>query len=190
MAIVQETRLAFSLSRMYKLMQDDSHVFGIISACRSGYDKDDPINNDRVNSEQTKKLAKDIKVLNRGYVLVNGWYVETNKEEKEVEVIEGFFIVSGISLEDLVKLGKRYSQESVLFKDSDGVRYVDPIGGQVLDKFKTDLSTSRKAVKKYFTQFKNKGNRKFIFIEDMRANSHARAVMGRLNEFVRLDLNS
>lgn len=168
--------LAFKLSRIYKYLEDPDIEFCLISACR-----DSEMFSPQENEEKTKKLASVLLSKGYGYVPVKGGYVEEREDGSKVTVEETSFLVRRITKQEALDLCKKFEQQTILWKDKDGCRYLDANGKQYGKTFKS-ISQEKEAVKEYFTKIK-RGNRKFAFIAEKQENSMCRAYMGKLNEY-------
>ncbi len=105
-----------SLSRVWQHINNDKS-FGVISAFRE-------TNDDATNKNLHKSLIDDVKSLNLGYIQQKSGYTYSSSDgDGRVEEISLF--IPNISLEDIIKLGKKYNQESILFKDATQFVLVD-----------------------------------------------------------------
>lgn len=97
-----------SKSRIYSQLSDESDTkLAIISACRP-------------DSDRTTELRSDVLDLGCGYVnVVARWINEEGEPEDESSLI-----VYNISLDDAIKLGTKYEQHSIIYKDEDGLRLI------------------------------------------------------------------
>ena len=110
-----------SLSRLYKKYKDfDS---GTISASRS-------YNTNEENKQLTLQLKTDLIKLGYSVTAINGVYIENYGKPNAVEVKEKSFIVfdqynEGKLKDDLIKLGKKYEQDSITYSSvKDGEYYL------------------------------------------------------------------
>ena len=110
-----------SLSRLWKKYHEfDS---GTISACRGNLTKDE-------NKQRTMQLKTDLIKLDYSVTAVNGVYIENYGKDDAREVHEKSFIVfdhknKGTLKDDLIKLGKKYDQDSITFNSvKDGNYYL------------------------------------------------------------------
>lgn len=170
-----------SLSRLYKHVEDNRPL-----ATLSGYryqDDSGRVLSIQENRTRNKEISSELKRQNYAYISVRGAYIEKDSEGKEVEVAEESFLVigemgKGDQLKALVvKLGKKYGQDSILYRDDQGQAqlistradsFVGPIGSvEKLGRF------IPKQIGDYYTKLK--GNRKFTFstiTEEFEARSH------------------
>jgi len=158
-----------SLSRLYKHIEDKRPI-----ATLSGFryqDEDGSILTLQQNRARNAQIESELKRQNYGYMKVKGAYIEKGQDGKEVEVAEESFLVigelgKGDQLKSLVvKLGKKFGQDSILYRDDNGKTqlistradsFVGPVGStEQLGRFvPTQLGD-------YYTKLK--GNRKFTF---------------------------
>jgi len=92
---------------------ESTPTFAIISAYRG----EDPI----ANSQSHTQLKKDVKSLGYGYIDQDSGYSyknPKNNDEEEMKEEESLFIPN-MSLKDAMALGKKYDQESILWKDNE-----------------------------------------------------------------------
>ena len=190
-----------SASRFYKLFNSDAQAFGIISAERTfiGNDNYVEILNKSENRKRSNRLAASLREFRRdalssgfklSFIPVFGGYndLQAKTTAEDLGSLERSYIVA-ISSEDLdrkqemenffldrmLDLGSRFDQESVLIKDSDGLRYIGTLKnsmdaekdgetykreanfGEVLDHFSNKgFNISGKDAFEYFTRLKNK----------------------------------
>lgn len=108
--LLSETKLA----RIYKFIEE-GRPFAMLTAFRG--DKTVAENNKR-----NKKLESDLRSAGYGYSKMKGAYVEDYGTDDAKDVSEASFFVIGNSPDDkemkdvIVKLGKKYEQDSVFFK--------------------------------------------------------------------------
>ena len=142
--------------------------FIILSACRSDWDLDDKINNNRINKKKTKELMSDIQKCGLSYIQVYGGYVEKGLGEVTED---SFFILnydvrtnSYYSDMDYLKdvgidLCKKYNQDSFLFSPPyEKPYYVDKFGNEDDYKFgKIVFNAPTDEQNPYFISFKKGG---------------------------------
>jgi len=152
-----------ALSRIMQHINGDDTV-GVISPFRGENTKED-------NMKLYKKMADELRSMGYGYIPLNAGY----KEEGDVLVKEKSFFVPKIAKKDLIKLGVKYKQYSVLFKDKDGFYEIGTNKnsgvGKILHRFKTGgKSISVDDLGDRFTEFFSKlakgshRNKKFLFV--------------------------
>lgn len=104
-----------NLGRIYQHSKDAN--MGMITAYRGEFDVD-------TNEKRNKELMSAIRSNGFGYVSVTGFYVENPGEENEQKVQEKSFVVisnkkdGGKLKHFLTKMGAKYNQDSVLYKDA------------------------------------------------------------------------
>ena len=157
-----QTIVETKLGRIWKFITDSNSRFGIISASRGEYSVEE-------NKKRTSKLASEIRSLGYGYIMLKGGFVEENGNE----VVEISFFVPDITLKELLNLGKKYEQYSVLFKDGDSFQEIgtNPNSGigKVLNKFSTkqndSLTFDKDLIKNYYSSliYGPHSKRKFLF---------------------------
>jgi len=161
-----------SLSRVWKHITDSDRSFAVISA----YLTDDE-NND-LNHEE---LKKDIRKLNLGFIELDTGYtykIKSSNDEKMAN--EKSYFIPEISKRNAIKLGKKYKQESILWKDENefillGISSNVGIGKTSM-KFNmlknNSLTFNKEIVKTAFSALlkgsKNHVECKFAFIEERR----------------------
>lgn len=156
-SVIMETKL----SRIWKFISDENYSFGIISAFRG---ENSPKENERLSDELLADIRK-----NYGYIPLKGGFVESEKE-----VIEKSFLVPKITESDLVRLGIKYDQYSVIYKDKNSFVEIgtnsDSGINTILNRFSSDkrngMTFAKELVKKYFSSllFGPHMNRKFNFV--------------------------
>lgn len=97
-----------SMSRIYGKLTDDSRL-AIISAYRG--------NDRQLNSKKTSQLKTDVRNLGCGFNQMVSKWTENNETTDEESLI-----IYGITKQKALKLGEKYSQTSVIYKDGDGCR--------------------------------------------------------------------
>lgn len=135
------------LSRVLNHLDNE---FGVVSAYRD-------INTDNDNLALHSKLKKDIRSLGFGFIeLASSW-----EENGEVSKEQSLFIPN-ISLKEIVSLGNKYVQYSVLYGNSGTVNHICTFAeycgsvGKVLDTF-TKSNISESDFKGAFSQLKKGG---------------------------------
>ncbi len=146
--------------RIWKYITDENSTFGIISAFRNENSNED-------NKKLTTDLIKDIR-LKYGYIMLRGGFVEDG-----IEVTENSLFVPNIKRDEIVKLGIKYNQYSIIHKDNKSFVEIstnDSTGiGKVLHRFSTDSKDSliftKELVKNYFSSlmYGPHSDRKFLF---------------------------
>lgn len=99
-------------SRLWKYQESDKIDFAILSADRSERTEEE-------NAEKNKELKKDIKDMGYWYTELKGGYVEVTEGGQRVPVDgENSLLVPNMKKDEAIELGKKYDQDSVMFKDS------------------------------------------------------------------------
>ncbi len=151
---IREYLTESSLSRIYQHIENKDSQFVIISA----YQHDDP----KEDKQNHGKLYNDIRSMGYGLIeFESQWKYEDGSigEEKS-------FFVPKMTKQDGLKLARRYNQEAIIFKDSDGMVELKQ-NGTIGMRFNS--SSQRKnftsATKDLFSRLKKGGNRnkKFAF---------------------------
>ena len=144
-----------SISRIWQHIKSD-RSFGVISAYVIGLGEKD-------NQERHNNLKQDVKSLKLGYVeQISGYSYEGEDEQ----VKEKSLFIPNISLDQLLKLGKKYEQESVVYKDNDRFDLIKVSSGSVIVSFQkknTPLTFDKNVFKNAYSQFiksKNKNRLK------------------------------
>lgn len=153
-----------SLSRVFQHTQDNA--FGIITAFRADFSKNE-------NLKRNKSLESDLRALGFGFTKVKGSYPEVDEITGEAKRVEEQSLIvfntseqSSKDLKDaLVRLGKKYNQDSVLIKERETeIAYLagtNDTGFPGLGKTeKLGKWTINKAAE-YYTRMR--GDRKFTF---------------------------
>lgn len=169
------------LSRVWEYVTDPGRIFGIVSSFRAGNSLDE-------NMKLYSELEEDIKMLGRGYVKAEGGYVEENDTVKNT-VSELSFIITDKLPEDIeareaemkkfkkemIMLGVKYDQDTVMYKDPDGFHYIAAVArnghmsGDVVSTFSTDghdaMTMAKELIEKFYSQltYGPHHGRKFLF---------------------------
>ncbi len=104
-----------SLSRIWQHVTDVEKSFGVVSAFRQD------LYSEEENLKKHEALKKEIRSMIYGYIEQKSGY--TYKDEItgiEHMAEEKSCFVPNISFEDTIKLGRKYEQESILYKDKEG----------------------------------------------------------------------
>lgn len=147
------------LARIYAHVNDDDKTFAMISAYRHENTKEE-------NNRQTMLLTHDLVHMGLGSIKMEGGYVEVSDDGKEVPVTERSFFVPNITKEQAIELCAKYNQDSVLFKDKDGMRYITKEGKDDSEKF-TDIvvddNYQLNKIKDFFSRRLQGGNKRNFF---------------------------
>ena len=99
-------------SRLWKYQEHPEMNFAILSADRSERTPEE-------NKAKSEELKKDIKSMGYWYTELKGGYVEISENGKRVPVDgEDSFIVPNMTKKEAMELGKKYDQDTVMFKDA------------------------------------------------------------------------
>lgn len=152
-----------SLSRIWQFVEDKNKQFGVMSAFRGDLSS-------RENEERHKELKDAVREMGYGFVELKGGY------EEEVGIVEEkSLFIPNISKKEIIELGKRYNQDSVIFKDS---REFSIIGtnkftgiGKVIANFRfsagrENLVSGMKDLFSALAKGSHKGKKFLFFMED------------------------
>ena len=149
--VIQET----SLSRVWQHI-NNKESFGVVSAYKSELSLTE-------NKQRHEQLRKDIKKL-YGYIELKSGYTYF-KDELEKQIEEQSFFVPKIKFNDLISLGIKYEQETVIYKDENQFILINPKTKQIYKDFNKDKNKSitfnPEVLKHSWSQFvksKNKNN--------------------------------
>jgi hypothetical protein len=168
------------LSRIWQYVEDDHKSFGVVSASHKG---------DPKNKEHFAELRETIKKLGYGYIELQGGY-------KEIEgfVTELSLFIPKIDKKTLIKLGQKYDQESVIYKDGKefsliGTNRIHGVG-TVIRSFiksagKSNMTMAAELTKEFFSSLVkgSHGGRKFLFqLQERKSYNHI-SLMGGFRAF-------
>jgi hypothetical protein len=150
------------LSRVFQHVEDDSRNFGILSAFRA-------VNSDKENKARHDELKKLVRSMGYGYIEMRGGYKGDEGFAEELSVL-----IPNIKKKEIVDLGRKYQQHSVMYKDKTDFYYIgtnEEAGiGKVLMRFKKgagqdNLSLAKHKVADFFSKIKKGPDRdtKFVF---------------------------
>lgn len=94
-----------SLSRIWQYVEDKNKQFGVMSAFRGKLNAKD-------NEIRHKELKDVVRKMGYGFIELKGGY-----EEESGIVEEKSLFIPSISKKELMDLGQKYEQDSVIFKD-------------------------------------------------------------------------
>ena len=165
-----------SLSRVYTLFnsKDILNPVGIVSAFRGN-------NTYQKNLSLQSSLKSNVRSLGYGFIELIGHFTENKGTPDEVDVTEESLCVIGnlqketdikvyeyMFTNNILKLGQKYDQESVIIKTTEGTRLMET-NGEVIMKFNgfsikqlQDYLSSESAA---YSELKKKKNRFFNFYE-------------------------
>ena len=173
--IVTETKLG----KVWKYISDKNSSFGIVSAFSAENSREE---NERLSSELLQEIRQKY-----GYIMLKGGFVEKGKE-----VIEESFFIPKITRDDLIQLGKKYNQYSVIYKDAEAFVEIgtnsDSGVGKILNRFsvneKDNLVFNKELIKNYFSSlmYGPHAGRKFLFKLKERESASLNRVAYNKNE--------
>ena len=148
--IINETKF----SRVLRHIKNDES-FGIISPFRDG-------NTPEKNELLYVELKNEIRGLKYGFLELKGGFVENG-----VTVVEKSFLVPLIDRNDLIELGEKYEQFSVIYKDDDEFVEINTRNkvGRIESTYGKNISFNSDVIKEFFSSLAKGShrNRKFIF---------------------------
>jgi|SRR5208282_476976 len=144
--------------------------FGVISAFQWQY-------NEKKNFQLHGELENDIRNMGYGFIEQKSGYSYTKANGEKGISYELSFFVPNITLEQVIKLGIKYGQESILYKDDKGFRSIYTTNndglhiGQIgMVYSKEEIVFDPELLKKAFSQLrrgtKNQINQKFSFLPE------------------------
>jgi len=157
-----------SLSRIWQHVEDDNRSFGVLSPYRAdlqSYENEE-------NYAELKRIVRQ--EMGYGYIELRGGYKENHGDVEMVTEEESLFIPN-ISRSEIIELGQRYNQDSVIHKDRNSFAIVstsDRTGGvgSILVDFKKgagrdNIDLAKEAVKEFFSALLKGSHRgrKFVF---------------------------
>jgi hypothetical protein len=160
---ITETPLVESkLSRVFQYVEDDKKDFGVLSAFRGA-------NSEKENVAKHEELKKAIRAMGYGYIELRGGYKGDEGFNEELSIL-----VPNIKKNEIVSLGRKFGQHSVMYKNDQDFYYIgtnEEAGiGKVLMKFKKgagqeNLELAKHKVVDFFSQLKKgaHSNKKFVF---------------------------
>jgi len=167
-----------SLSRIWQLVEEDKYNFGIVSAYVGILSKKD-------NEQNHFKLKSSVREMGYGYIEMRGGYKEVTGF-----VMEKSLLIPCINKLELIGLGEKFNQESVIYKNK--FEFVE-IGSNsifgtgklirnfIFKKGKQNIELSKEIMVEFFSKLmkgSHKG-KKFVFkIEELESNSFNRMAYG------------
>lgn len=150
------------LSRVFQYVEDDKKDFGIVSAFRGS-------NSDKENKARHEDLKKAVRAMGYGYIELRGGY---KGDEGYVEELS--LLIPNITKKNIVDLGRKFQQHSVMYKNDQDFYYIgtnEEAGvGKVLMRFKKgegqdNLELAKHKVVDFFSQLKKgaHSDKKFVF---------------------------
>ena len=166
-----------SLSRIWQYIENDKKSFGVISAYRANSPEND------ANHKLLKTMTRD---YGYGFIEMRGGY----KEEEGGFVNEKSLFIPNISKKDLIELGQKFDQDSVLYKDNNafvsiGTNKSTGIGKTIVNfnkaKSKDNLTLAKDAIKDFFSSLLkgSHSNKKFVFkLQERKEYNHIERMSG------------
>ena len=160
---ITETPLVESkLSRVFQYVEDDKKDFGVLSAFRGA-------NSEKENVAKHEELKKAIRAMGYGYIELRCGYKGDEGFNEELSIL-----VPNIKKNEIVSLGRKFGQHSVMYKNDQDFYYIgtnEEAGiGKVLMKFKKgagqeNLELAKHKVVDFFSQLKKgaHSDKKFVF---------------------------
>jgi len=151
-----------SISRIYQHIQEPNRTFGVVTSFRSDNSKSE-------NEQQFKELKAAVRAMGYGYIEMRGGY----RGDQGFNLESSLFVPS-ITRKQIIDLGKRYNQHSVIYKDAKEFSLIGTNSaagiGSTLSSFafgsgKDNLVLAQDAMKDFFSSlFKGRDrNKKFLF---------------------------
>ena len=158
-----------SLSRIMQHIQSPK-PFGVISPFRAD-------NSAKENEDAYNELKNDVRKLGYGYIPLQGGYKEESGFVKEKSLF-----IPGISRKEIIDLGKKYGQYSVLYKEGNdfseiGTNKNAGIGKKLMSFKTTGKNISVDDVGDMFTEFFSKlvkgshAGKKFLFVSEVQTGN-------------------
>jgi hypothetical protein len=150
------------LSRVFQYVEDDKKDFGILSAFRGG-------NSEKENKARHEELKKMVRQMGYGFIELRGGY---KGDEGYVEELS--LLVPNVTKKNIVDLGRKFQQHSVMYKNDQDFYYIgtnEEAGvGKVLMRFKKgvgqdNLELAKHKVVDFFSSLKKgpHSDTKFVF---------------------------
>jgi hypothetical protein len=150
------------LSRVFQYVEDDKKDFGIVSAFRG-------TNSDKENKARHEELKKMVRQMGYGFIELRGGY---KGDEGYVEELS--LLVPNVTKKNIVDLGRKFQQHSVMYKNDQDFYYIgtnEEAGvGKVLMRFKKgagqdNLELAKHKVIDFFSSLKKgpHSDTKFVF---------------------------
>lgn len=114
-----------SISRIYQMIENPKIQFGIVSAFR----KDLEGTVEEVKAENEKRhttLKNEVRSMDYGFVELRGAYKE--KGSSSNDIFEKSLIIGKITRDEIVSLGKKYNQDSVIWHGDGKFELIDRDG--------------------------------------------------------------
>jgi hypothetical protein len=149
-------------SRVFQYVEDDKRDFGILSAFRS-------VNSEKENKARHEELKKLVRGMGYGFIEMRGGYRGDEGFAEELSLL-----IPNITKREIVALGRKYQQHSVMHKNNKDFYYIgtnEEAGiGKVLMRFRkgegqNNLELAKHKVIDFFSTLKKGPDRdtKFVF---------------------------
>ena len=149
-------------SRVFQYVEDDKRDFGILSAFRS-------VNSEKENKARHEELKKLVRSMGYGFIEMRGGYRGDEGFAEELSLL-----IPNITKREIVALGRKYQQHSVMYKNNKDFYYIgtnEEAGiGKVLMRFRkgegqNNLELAKHKVIDFFSALKKGPDRdtKFVF---------------------------
>jgi len=151
-----------SISRIYQHIEEPGRAFGVISANRAD-------NSDAEHNKLYAELKTAVRTMGLGFIEMRGGY-----KGDQGFVTEPSLFIPSISRKQIIELGKKYNQHSIIFKDASEFSMIgtnESAGiGKILSSFKfgsgkENLVLAQEAMKDFFSALLKGSHRgkKFLF---------------------------
>lgn len=151
-----------SISRIYQHIEEPGRAFGVVSAFRSDNSAED-------NNRLYMEMKGEVRKMGLGFIEMRGGY----KGDQGFSIEPSLFIPS-ISRKQIIELGKKYNQHSIIFKDASEFSLIgtnESAGiGKTLSNFKfgsgkENIVLAQEAMKDFFSSLLKGSDRgkKFLF---------------------------
>lgn len=151
--------------------RENIHTIGMITAENpQGVETDE-----EQNAERNEQLMQSLKEMNLGYRKIRGKFGDEDNPKPEEVREENSFLVPNISKDEIINLGKKYDQQSVIWGERKDDKFVfeyiecdtgevtntrdvtlhgrQKIGGKEVQQKKINYSRSRKGPEKFVVPF-------------------------------------
>ena len=133
------------INRLHSKLSSEDSVFAVISPYRGEYEKKD-------NKKRMVHLKSDVRRLGLGFDHFLSRWVEDGKSFEE-----GYLLISDIECGAAIKLGAKYDQNSIIYKDKDSLKEICTIAfeeyepGDIVRTFNTgkDVMSKKESFELY-----------------------------------------
>jgi len=133
-------KIAVTVTQLNKWNSDPNIQFGIVTAYKSK-------NSKTINKSKTSKLVRDFGKRGLSYKPLTGWFQEEGGKGIQ---LENSFIVWDIDFKYLLSLAKRYDQESVIFKEKNGLLGLYSLSGTAVIRTSQEFLPNQPTVDKKY----------------------------------------